>query len=305
MKETDDIRLGRRVTWVGFWTNIALAIFKVLAGIFGRSSAMVADGIHSASDLLTDVAVLIVIGASRKKADEDHTYGHGKIETLVTLLIALILAGVAVGILIDGIERTVNALNGEVIPKPEWIALAMAVVSIGAKEILFHYTRNAARKIGSTSMEANAWHHRSDAMSSLATLIGISGAMFLGEQWRILDPIAAIFVSILILVMAVKMGKNVVNELLETALPTEETDRMHQIVSTTPGVKGYHRFRSRKNGNTRIVDLHIKLDPKLSIVEAHDIASEVERRLKKEFDPIAVNIHMEPYVEPPTNASAH
>lgn len=294
-KQTREIKYGRKVTWVGFWVNTALAVFKILAGIFGRSSAMIADGVHSASDLLTDVAVLIVIGVSRKKADEDHSYGHGKIETLVTLLIALVLAGVGAGIMIDGIQRIISSLNGDIIPKPGWIALAMAVISIVSKEYLFRYTRNAARKIGSTSMEANAWHHRTDSLSSIATLVGIAGAMFLGEKWRILDPIAAIFVSILIIVMSYKMGRQVINELLETSLPKEETDRMHEIIEGTPGVKDYHHFRSRQNGNTRLIDLHIKLDPKLTIVEAHDIATEVEKRLRKEFDPITVNIHMEPY----------
>lgn len=306
-KQTDssaDIKLGRKVTWVGFWTNVALAVFKVLAGVFGRSSAMIADGIHSASDLITDIAVILVIGPSRKKADEDHSYGHGKIETFVTFIIALILAGVAVGILIDGIERTLHCIHGNVLPRPGWIALAMAIISIAAKEWLFRYTRWAARKISSSAMEANAWHHRSDAFSSIATLIGIAGAMFLGEKWRILDPIAAIFVSILILSMAVKMAKQVISELLETSLPQAETQRMHEIIASTPGVKDYHHFRSRQNGNTRLVDLHIKLDPTLTIVQAHDIATEVERRLHREFDPIITNIHMEPY-DPKVVCSLH
>lgn len=293
----EEVRLGRHVTWVGFWTNAALSVLKILAGIFGRSSAMIADGVHSASDLLTDVAVLIVIGASRKKADNEHSYGHGKIETFVTFLIALLLGAVGIGILVDGVERGISFFKGGEILEPTWIALTMAIVSILTKEWLFRYTRTTARKIGSSSMEANAWHHRSDAFSSLATLAGIAGAMFLGPNWRFLDPLAAVVVSGLIIAMACNMAKTSIKELLETSLPKEESDRIVNIIETTPGVKDFHHLRSRSNGNTKIIDFHIKLDPNISLREAHDIASNVESRLKKEFGPAVVNIHMEPFRE--------
>lgn len=292
---SEEVRLGRKVTWVGFWANTALSVFKILAGIFGRSSAMIADGVHSASDLLTDVAVLLVIGASRKKADTEHSYGHGKIETFVTFLIALLLGGVGIGILIDGVKRAVEFFEGGVILEPTWLALSMALISILAKEWLFRYTRSTARKIGSSAMEANAWHHRSDAFSSIATLAGIAGAMFLGPGWRFLDPMAAVVVSALIIAMSCKMAKTSIGELLETSLPKEESERISNIITSTPGVKYFHHFRSRSNGNTKIVDFHIKLDPEISLKQAHDIATEVENRIKKEFSPIVVNIHMEPY----------
>ncbi|MDE6018928.1 MAG: cation diffusion facilitator family transporter [Muribaculaceae bacterium] len=290
-----EVKLGRKVTWVGFWTNALLSLFKIISGVVGRSSAMIADGIHSASDLITDVAVLIVIGVSRKKADSSHSYGHGKIETFVTFLISLLLAAVGIGILVDGVKRAIDFFEGGEIPEPTWIALIMAIISILVKEWLFRYTRGAARKISSSAMEANAWHHRSDAFSSLATLAGISGAMFLGPKWRFLDPVAAVFVSILIIVMASKMASSSVKELLEASLPEKEAERIKEIIRSTPGVKDFHRFRSRSNGNTKIVDLHIKLDPDISLKKAHDIATKVENDIKKEFDPIVVNIHMEPY----------
>lgn len=290
-----EVKLGRKVTWVGFWTNALLSLFKIISGVVGRSSAMIADGIHSASDLITDVAVLIVIGVSRKKADSSHSYGHGKIETFVTFLISLLLAAVGIGILVDGVKRAIDFFEGGEIPEPTWIALIMAIISILVKEWLFRYTRGAAIKISSSAMEANAWHHRSDAFSSLATLAGISGAMFLGPKWRFLDPVAAVFVSILIIVMASKMASSSVKELLETSLPEKEAERIKEIIRSTPGVKDFHRFRSRSNGNTKIVDLHIKLDPDISLKKAHDIATKVENDIKKEFDPIVVNIHMEPY----------
>lgn len=290
-----EVKAGRRVTWVGFWTNTALSVFKILAGVFGRSSAMIADGVHSASDLLTDVAVLFVIGASRKKADSSHTYGHGKIETFVTFIIALLLAIVGIGIAIDGAERAIDSLHGVTIPQPGWIALAMAIISILVKEWLFHYTRRTARKIHSSAMEANAWHHRSDAFSSLATLFGIAGAMFLGPNWRILDPLAAVLVSVLIIIMSYKMARQATVELLEASLPEETVAKMEKIISETPGVKAFHHLRTRQNGNTKIVDLHIKLDPNISLIKAHDIATNVEKSLRKEFDPIVVNVHMEPW----------
>ena len=291
----EEIRIGRHVTWVGFWTNAGLSVLKILAGIFGRSSAMIADGVHSASDLLTDVAVLIVIGVSRKKADSSHSYGHGKIETFVTFLISLLLAAVGIGILVDGVKRGIAFFKGTEIMQPTWIALAMAVVSIVTKEWLFRYTRSAARKISSTAMEANAWHHRSDAFSSLATLAGVAGAMFLGPDWRFLDPLAAVIVSALIIAMSCNMAKTSVMELLEASLPDKESDRIRDIIVSTQGVKDFHHLRSRKNGNTIIVDFHIKLDPDISLKDAHDIATEVENRIKEEFSPAVVNIHMEPY----------
>ena len=295
IESSDEVRIGRRVTWVGFWTNAGLSVLKILAGVFGRSSAMIADGVHSASDLLTDIAVLIVIGVSRKKADSSHSYGHGKIETFVTFLIALLLAAVGIGILVDGVERGVEFFKGGIILRPTWLALGMAIVSIIVKEWLFHFTRSTARKISSSAMEANAWHHRSDAFSSLATLAGVAGAMFLGPGWRFLDPLAAVVVSALIIAMACSMAKASVKELLEASLPKEESDRIRQIIESSPGVKDFHHLRSRSNGNTKIIDFHIKLDPNLSLKAAHDIASNVENRIKEEYSPAVINIHMEPY----------
>ncbi|MDE6649505.1 MAG: cation diffusion facilitator family transporter [Muribaculaceae bacterium] len=295
VSSAEEVKIGRHVTWIGFWTNAGLSVLKILAGIFGRSSAMIADGVHSASDLLTDVVVLIVIGVSRKKADSSHSYGHGKIETFVTFIIALLLAAVGIGILVDGVERGIGFFNGEEILKPTWFALDMAIISILAKEWLFRFTRSAARKIGSSAMEANAWHHRSDAFSSLATLAGIAGAMFLGPEWRFLDPLAAVVVSALIIATAGNMAKTSVRELVEASLPKEESDLICNLIATTPGVKDFHHLRSRSNGNTKIIDFHIKLDPDITLKSAHDIATNVESRIKDEFGNAVVNIHMEPY----------
>lgn len=288
------VKYGRRVTWTGLWSNVALAVLKVWSGIAGRSAAMVADGVHSASDLLTDAVVLAVIGASRRKADHDHTYGHGKIETFASLVIAALLIAVALGIGADAVDRIIKTAGGELLPRPGWIALAMAVGSIAVKEWLFHYTRRAGRKIGSTAMEANAWHHRSDALSSVATLLGIAGAMFLGEPWRILDPLAAIAVAVLILVMGCKMAHTSARELMEASLPEKELDHVADIISSTPGVLAYHHLRTRRNGMTRIASFHIKMDGDISLHEAHDIATDVENRLKAAYPDIIITVHMEP-----------
>lgn len=292
------VRIGRRVTWVGFWSNIFLAVAKILAGIYGRSSAMIADGVHSASDLATDVVVLIVIGASRRKEDKIYTYGHGKIETFASFVIALLLGIVGIGICADGVDGVMASLRGDMLPRPGWIALAMAVVSIAIKEWLFRYTRDAGRRINSSAMEANAWHHRSDSFSSMATLAGIAGAMFLGQKWRVLDPAAAILVSVLIVVMAWRLGVKSVKELLEVSLPKEITDGMLGIIAETPGVMAFHRFRSRRNGSRMIVDLHVKVDPGLSVVQGHDIATAIENSIKERYGDVLVNVHIEPFENP-------
>ena len=292
----EEIRIGRKVTIWGLWSNVFLSIFKILAGIFGRSSALVADGVHSISDLLTDFLVLIVISMSRRKEDAKHAYGYGKVETFGTFIISLLLVVVAIFIAVDGVKGVISAFNGQLLPRPGWIALIMAVVSIIIKEVLFQVTRKAARRIGSTALEANAWHHRSDAFSSLATLFGIAGAMFFGARWRLLDPAAAILVSIIIIVMAIRLSRDSINELLEVSLPREIINHATEVIKETQGVEGYNHLRTRRNGSRKIFDFSIEVDPTLTIVKAHNIASKVERRLKKTFGPetLAV-IHIEPH----------
>ncbi len=269
------VGIARHVTWVGFWINAALGVLKVIAGILGRSSAMVADGIHSFSDFVSDIIVLIFVGISRRKANTEYQYGHGKFETFATMLLALVLGIVGVMFFIEGWEKTWSALHGGVLERPTWLALSMALASIASKEWLYRYTRRAGERIHSAVVVANAWHHRSDALSSMATLVGIAGAMFLGDQWRILDPIAAMVVSVFIVVVAVKIGRPAVAELLERSLPADVVEGMYRVIGSTPGVRAFHRFASRHNGNRMIVDFHIKVDPDISVVGGHHIASYV------------------------------
>lgn len=297
MTDTDyTVRKARHVTWVGFWTNAALGAGKIAAGIIGRSGAMVADGVHSLSDFVTDVIVLVFVSLSRRRADADHQYGHGKYETFATMLIALALLVVAVLLLVDGVDKVWLTLHGEILPRPGMIALVVAVVSIVSKEWLFRYTKRWGEKINSVAVIANAWHHRSDALSSLATLAGVAGAMFLGEHWRILDPLAAIVVSVFIVIVAFRIGMPSVGELLEMSLPASVCTGMWTVIRETPGVKAFHHFRSRRNGGKIIIDVHIKVDPAISVVEGHDIADLVERRLRRHYgSDMITNIHVEPY----------
>lgn len=291
------VKVARHVTWVGFWINAALGLLKVLAGIFGRSSAMVADGVHSFTDFFTDIIVLIFVGISRRKANYEFQYGHGKFETFATMLLALILGIVGLMFFVDGAEKTWHALHGTQLPEPTWLALAMAVVSIASKEWLFRYTRAAGERIHSPVVVANAWHHRSDAVSSLATLLGIAGAMFLGARWRVLDPVAAMVVSVFIVLVSVKIGRPAVAELLEVSLPADIVEGMYRVIGHTPGVEAFHHFASRRNGNRMIVDCHIKVNPRITVDHAHRIATDVESRLKEAYgQDLLVTLHIEPYM---------
>lgn len=295
-QKNDPVKVARHVTWVGFWINAALSALKIVAGIAGKSGAMVADGVHSLSDFITDIIVIIFFSVSRRKANANYQYGHGKYETFATMLIAMFLAFVAAAFFYDGAERVWLTLHGHQLPRPGMIALAMAFISIGLKEWLFHYTRRIGQRINSASVVANAWHHRSDSLSSVATLVGIAGAMFLGQRWRVLDPIAAMVVSVFIFVVAWRIGLPSVKELLEVSLPCDTTRKMWAVIGSTPGVEGFHHFRSRRNGNASILDFHIKVDPSTTVVQGHEIATTVERRLREHFgNDMIINIHVEPY----------
>lgn len=291
------VRIARHVTWVGFWWNAVLGSAKVIAGIFGRSSALVADGIHSFSDFISDVIVLVMVGIARKKPDRRHEYGHGKYETLATILLALVLFIVASVILYEGIRQIIGFLHGEEIPRPGVLALVICAASIVIKEWLYRYTRKAGIRIKSEAVVANAWHHRSDAFSSIATLAGVAGAMFLGDWGRICDPIAAIVVAIFIGIVSFRMASPALSELLEIALPEAEQEEITKAIASTPGVMTFHHLRTRRSGANVLIDLHIKVDPDITVEEAHHIATAVEDNIKSLFGKYSTftNIHIEPY----------
>ena len=295
MNEKQRARKAQKVTWVGFFFNFLLTAFKILAGIFGKSTAMIADGIHSLSDFVTDLIVILFLNVSGKARDEDHRYGHGKYETFATLLISIALLLVALGILWTGVSKIMQVFNGAVIQQPTYIALVAALLSLLVKELLFWYTKRVGDKINSSALIANAWHHRSDAFSSIATALGITGAMFLGEQWRILDPIAGVVVSFFILKVAIQLGMPSVHELLERSLPPEIEKEIDAIVMSHHEIITYHNLKTRKVGTLYAIDIHIKLDSTITFVKSHDIATELERELRKRFGEMTItNIHTEP-----------
>ena len=285
----------KRCTLVGMTSDVCLSGIKIAAGIFGHSSAILADGIHSIGDTVTDALVYAMVRLSGKGMDERYRYGRGKYETLAAFLISIILVVVALGLLIDGVKDIWAAFNGNTLERPHNIALVVGLFAVLVKEGLYHYTRITGRKTGSSALKAYAWHHRADALSTAATLLGVAGAMFLGTQWRILDPLAAIAVSVLILVLAYRMGRPAVEELLEVSLPQDEQDKIADIVNGTPGVKAFHNLRTRRNGSLRVVDLHIKVDGNMDVTGSHDITREIERQLNDALGNVMTNIHVEPY----------
>lgn len=283
------------VTLVGSVVNIILTVFKIFAGVLGRSTAMIADGIHSLSDLLSDIIVIVFVKISAKGRDKDHDYGHGKFETFATLIISLMLIVVAANLMSGGINKIRMILDGGEVSSPGMIALWAAVASIVLKEILYRYTIIQGRALNSPMMIANAWHHRSDALSSVGSLLGIAGAIFLGDKFVILDPITGCVISIFILVMAVKMSVPAIKELLDVSLPDDVEEKIEATAKSVKGVVDLHELKTRREGPGIIMEGHLVLDSEISLKEAHDISKKVEESLRKEFGPeTQISLHLEP-----------
>ena len=293
--QQDIVSKIRHVTLVGFWINAVLVVIKLFFGYWGHSDALVADGYHSVSDFLTDFMVIFFVGLAYKKADEQHPYGHGKFETGASVLIACVLVIVAFGIGYEGIHVIINSFNGIQIPRPDVWTIVVALFSILAKEFCYRYTIRYGRKLNSSAVIANAWHHRSDAISSVATLIGVTLAYTLGDQWRIVDPIASIIIAVFILISAIKIAMPSINELLEISLPKDEIKKIHDIIKNTNGVRMVHNLRCRNNGHSIIIDVNIHVDPEITVSMGHAIATDVEEELHKNFGrDIIIYVHVEP-----------
>ena len=292
---TDREKQITRVTLQGALINIGLVVFKLLAGFLGRSSAMIADGVHSLSDLLTDAVVIVMTRLSSRPQDADHDYGHGKYETLATAIIGVGLFVVGSGICYGGLEKIVAALQGVCLPQPGWIALAAALISIALKEWAYRFTVRVGRRVGSESVVANAWHHRSDALSSVGTAIGIGGAIALGPSWAVLDPIAALIVSFLIMRTAWQLTRDAMGELLEKSLPEcMEADIQHTVMAD-PLLSDIHHLRTRRIGSHIAIDMHVRMPGDVSLSVAHEHASMAEQRLRERFGgETFISIHMEP-----------
>ena len=284
-----------KVTLVGSVVNLLLVIAKFIGGTLGRSSALLADAVHSLSDFLTDIIVIVFVKIAGKPQDATHDYGHGKYETLASIVIGILLLIVAIGMFVNNSQLIARAINGEILPRPEMVALIVAAISILAKEGLYQYSVRAGKTLQSKALEANAWHHRSDALSSIGTIVGIGCAMFLGEKWRIMDPIAALVISALIFKVGIEIIKPAIDELLELSLPVPTVVEIENIMYETPGVRGLHHLRTRRIGNNIAIEVHLKMDGDLTLTQAHEIASEVERRIRARFgQETHIGIHMEP-----------
>ncbi len=298
MESKDRVAGAVRVTVVGSVVNVLLSAVKLIAGVFGHSQAMLADGIHSLSDVATDVVVIYGVAAGSKPRDRDHAYGHGKFETLATTIIGVALLAVGIGIFYSAAHEIWQFFHGAKIPTPTLFPLIMALVSVVSKEALARYTISSARKLGSSAMKANAWHHRSDALSSIGAGLGIAGAMYLGPGLRVLDPIAGIVVSALVVKVGFGVTRKGVRELAEASLDPAVETRILEIVSSVGGAVEPHNLRTRQIGNAIAVDLHIRVNPELTVAAGHAIATEVETRVRKEFGGEShVSVHVEPYKE--------
>lgn len=285
-----------RVTLLGSVVNLLLLVFKFVAGVLGHSAAMIADAVHSLSDFVTDLIVIVFVKISSKPEDADHAYGHGKYETLASCIIGLAL--IVVGVMM-GYNATVKIVdvvkNGTELASPGIIALAAAVLSIVLKEWMFHITRKVAREVDSPAVEANAWHHRSDALSSVGTAIGIGGAVLLGSKWAVLDPIAALVVSVFIVVQAAKILSDAIGQLMEKSLPRDVEQRICEIVYEEEGTSDIHHLRTRKIGSQISIELHVRMNGYLTLREVHDKSIAIEKRLRAAFgDSTYINLHVEP-----------
>ena len=287
-----------QVTLLGSIVNVFLLLIKLAAGLLGHSSAMVADAIHSLSDFLTDTVVILFVHWSGKPADQDHDYGHGKYETIATSLIGMALLIVAIGLGWNSMQTMWQWFTGYTLPLPKTIALWTALISIVLKEWIFRITRRVARLTDSQALEANAWHHRSDALSSIAALAGIGGAILLGGQWAVLDAVAALAVSIYIAVMAIRLIRQSYGELLEESLPAETERHIREIVYGDNHVNDVHNLYTRRIGSSIAIEMHLRLPGSMSLKEAHDHVSAIEDRLIETYgDNTHIMIHIEPEKE--------
>lgn len=274
---------------------MVLLIFKFVAGILGHSAAMVADAVHSLSDFVTDVIVLVFVRISSKPKDKSHDYGHGKYETLAMTIIGVALLAAAIGIIYGGAVKIADWLGGQQLEAPGMLALWAALLSIVLKEAVYRYSMVKARQLNSQAVEANAWHHRSDALSSVGTAIGIGGAIFLGQRWTVLDPVASVIVGAFIVKVAVELLRRGIGDLLEQSLPDEVETEILQLAATVEGIAEPHDLRTRRIGNHYAIELHILVDGDIPLREAHNRASEVEELLKSHYgEDTHVVVHVEP-----------
>ena len=295
MDEKQRLREVYKVTIAGSIINVLLLVLKFAAGILGHSAAMIADAIHSLTDFATDVVVLVFVKLGNKPMDKDHDYGHGKYETLATAIIGISLFAVGVMICWSGLVKTYHALCGEQLHQPGVVALVAAVLSIVMKEWAYQFTVRVGRKYHSEAVVANAWHHRSDALSSIGTMLGIGGAILLGDHWAVLDSLAAILVSVFIIKAAWSLVMQSVKELTDASLSEKEEGEIVRTAAEVEGVCEIHNLFTRRIGNNIAIEMHVRMPGSLSLYVAHEHASAIENRLKQKYGAgTHVSIHIEP-----------
>ena len=284
-----------KATLMGSAGNAALLTFKFIAGVLGNSSAMIADAVHSLSDFVTDLLVLVFVSISAKPQDQSHDYGHGKFETIASFLIGLALVAAATGIVVSGVLKFLTWLDGAQLEAPGWIALWAALLSIAIKELLYQYTARKGRQLDSQVMIANAWHHRSDALSSIGAALGIGLAILLGRRWTVLDSLASIVVGLMLVKVAYELLKTSINELTESSLPADTEQEIMQIIQSFDDVRQPHNLRTRRIGNRIAIEAHVRMDGRLPLSTVHERATTIERKLKERFGAHThVTLHMEP-----------
>ena len=284
-----------KVTMIGSVGNMLLVIFKFVAGIVGHSSAMVADAVHSLSDFVTDIVVMVFVNISAKPQDRSHEYGHGKFETIASFLVGLALLMAAIGIVVTGVLKLTEWWNGEALKAPGWLALWAALLSIVVKELLYQYTAFMGRRLESPLMLANAWHHRSDSLSSIGAAIGIGGAILLGQRWTVLDPLASIIVGLMLVKVAYDLLNTSMGELTESALPEETEREIVDIIRSFDDVSEPHNLRTRRIGSRIAIEVHVRMDGQLPLSVVHERATSIEHKLKERFGmKTHVTLHMEP-----------
>ena len=284
-----------RITLVGSAGNALLVVFKFVAGIIGHSAAMVADAVHSLSDFITDIIVLVFVSISAKPQDSSHDYGHGKFETLATLFISLALVAAAIGIIVSGAQKLAAWLNGADLEAPGSLALWAAVISILMKEWMFRFTARKGRELDSPALKANAWHHRSDALSSIGAAVGIGGAVLLGGRWTVLDPLASIVVGAMLVKVAWEIMRPSLGELTDESLPEKTEEEILEVFHSFSDISEPHNLRTRRIGNRVAIEAHIRMDGNMTLQRAHEITSKIEGELKERFGSgTIVTLHMEP-----------
>ena len=284
-----------RVTLCGGAMNLLLLAFKFVAGIVAGSAAMVADAVHSLSDAVTDAVVLLFVHISEKPQDKTHDYGHGKYETLAGVVVGFVLFAVGLGIVYGGLAKVLVWARGEQLAVPGRLAFWAALVSIALKESIFRYTLRQSVVLKSQALEANAWHHRSDALSSVGTALGIGGAIFFGEKWAVLDPLASSVVGLFIVRVSVSLLRGGIGDLTEQSLPDAVEQEMLQLAASVEGVREPHDLRTRRIGSHYAVELHILVDGNISLRQAHEKASRVEDLLRERYgEDTHVVVHVEP-----------